>query len=160
MGSLYRRYPSKEQLAQWKRIVGTEQMIALVHTALAEENEPWAAFARFLRDALSAQGLGAPLLPVLGGRLPATDEVDAAADRLRTAFGALVGNAQRAGVLRADFTSSDMPLLLEHRTPRLPVPGERAAALHLCSLDLVLWGLRTSADFAGTARPQRSPRGH
>ncbi|MFF0628161.1 TetR/AcrR family transcriptional regulator [Streptomyces sp. NPDC004296] len=157
MGSLYRRYPSKEQLAQRMRIVGMEQLTALVHTALTEEDEPWSAFARFLRDALSAQGLGTPLLPVLGGRLPATDEVDAAADRLRTAFDALVGNAHRAGVLRADFTSADMPLLLEHLTPRLPVPDERAAALHLRYLDLVLQGLRTSAADSPTPLPGPAP---
>ncbi|MFF8311383.1 TetR/AcrR family transcriptional regulator [Streptomyces lydicus] len=157
MGSLYRRYPSKEQLAQRMRIVGMEQLVALVHTALAEEKEPWAAFARFLRDALSAQGLGTPLLPVLGGRLPATDEVDAASDRLRTAFDALVGPAHRAGVLRADFTSADLPLLLEHLTARLPVPGARAAALHVRYLDLVLRGLRTSPADSPTALPGPAP---
>lgn len=157
MGSLYRRYSSKEQLAQRMRIVGMEQLVALVNTALAEENEPWAAFARFLRDALSAQDLGGPLLPVLGGRLPATDEVDAAADQLRTALDALVGNAHRAGVLRADFTSADLPLLLEHLTPRLPIPGERAAALHLRYLDLVLGGLRTSVAGSPTALPGTAP---
>lgn len=157
MGSLYRRYPSKEQLAQRMRIVGMEQLRALVHTALAEENEPWAAFARFLHDALSTESLGAPLLPVLGGRLPATDEVDAAADQLRTAFDSLVGNAHRAGVLPADFTSADLPLLLEHLTPRLPVPGERAAALHLRYLDLVLRGLRSSAPGSPTALPGPAP---
>ncbi|TQF06353.1 TetR/AcrR family transcriptional regulator [Kitasatospora acidiphila] len=157
MGSLYRRYPSKEQLAQRMRIVGMEQLIALADTARAEESEPWAAFARFLHDALSAQGLGAPLLPVLGGRLPATDEVDATADRLRTAFDALVGSAHRAGVLRADFTSADLPLLLEHLTARLPVPAERAAELNLRHLDVVLGGLRTSATSAPTALPGPAP---
>ncbi|MFH8680888.1 TetR/AcrR family transcriptional regulator [Streptomyces lydicus] len=157
MGSLYRRYPSKEQLAQRMRIMGMEQLVALVHTALAKEKEPWAAFARFLRDALSAQGLGTPLLPVLGGRLPATDEVDAASERLRTAFDALVGPAHRAGVLRADFTSADLPLLLEHLTARIPVPGARAAALHVRYLDLVLRGLRISAADSPTALPGPAP---
>jgi hypothetical protein len=52
-------------------------------------------------------------------------------------------------VLRADFTSADIPLLLEHLAPRIPVTGERAASLHLRYLDLALVGLRTT----GPGRP-------
>ncbi|MFJ1807797.1 MULTISPECIES: TetR/AcrR family transcriptional regulator [unclassified Streptomyces] len=144
MGSLYRRYPSKELLAQRMRIVGMEQLVTLARTALSEEPDPWSAFARFLRDALSAPGPGGPLLPLVGGRLPATDDTVNAADRLRAALDDLVAGAHRAGVLRADFTSADIPLLLEHLSARMPVPSERAAALRLRYLDLVLAGLRTS----------------
>ncbi len=145
MGSLYRRYPSKELLAQRMRIVGMEQLVTQARTALTEELDPWASFARFLRDALSAQGSSGPLLPLVGGRLPATNEVVAAAAELRAALDDLVGGAHRAGVLRADFTSADIPLLLELLSARIPVTGERAAELHLRYLDLVLAGLRPSA---------------
>jgi hypothetical protein len=72
----------------------------------------------------------------------ATDEV-LTAERLRAALDDLVEGAHRAGVLRADFTSADVPLLLEHLTCRIPVTGERATALRLRYLDLVLAGLRT-----------------
>jgi hypothetical protein len=127
------------------RIVGMEQLVAQARTAIAEEPDPWSAFARFLRDVLSVQGPGSPFLPLIGGRLPATDDVVDAAQRLRAALDDLVGGAHGAGVLRADFTSADIPLLLEHLTVRIPVTGERAAALHLRYLDLVLAGLRTPA---------------
>ncbi|CAM5635902.1 MULTISPECIES: TetR/AcrR family transcriptional regulator [Streptomyces] len=143
MGSLYRRYPSKELLAQRMRIAGMEQLVTQARTALAEEPDPWTALVRFFRDALADQGAGGPLLPLVGGRLPATDEVRAAADRLRAALDDLVDGAHRKGVLRTDFTSADIPLLLEHLTPRIPVTSERATALHLRYLDLVLTGLRT-----------------
>ncbi|MEU5310897.1 helix-turn-helix domain-containing protein [Streptomyces sp. NPDC021562] len=145
MGSLYRRYPSKELLAQRMRIAGMEQLVTQARTALAEEPDPWAALVRFFRDALTEQGAGGPLLPLVGGRLPATDEVLTAAERLRTALDDLVQGAHRAGMLRADFTSADIPLLLEHLTPRIPVTGERATALHLRYLSLVLAGLRAPA---------------
>ncbi|MFI5679870.1 TetR/AcrR family transcriptional regulator [Streptomyces cellulosae] len=151
MGSLYRRYPSKELLAQRMRVMGMEQLVAQARTALAEEPDPWAAFARFLRDALSAQGAGGPLLPLVGGRLPATDEIVAAAGRLRAALDDLVDGAHRAGVLRADFASADVPLLLEHLTARIPVADERATAFHLRYLDLILAGLRTSTTDGPTA---------
>lgn len=109
MGSLYRRYPSKELLAQRMRTARMEQLVTQARTALTEEPGPWSAFARFLRDALSAQGAGGPLLPLVGGRLPATDDIAAAAGWLRAALDDLVGGAHRAGVLRADFTSADTP---------------------------------------------------
>jgi AcrR family transcriptional regulator len=143
MGSLYRRYPSKELLAQRMRIAGMEQLVTQARSALAEERDPWAALVRFFRDALADQGTAGPLLPLVGGRLPATDEVQAAAGQLRAALDDLVGGAHRAGVLRTDVTSADIPLLLEHLTLRIPVARERATALHLRYLDLVLAGLRT-----------------
>ncbi|KQW03607.1 TetR/AcrR family transcriptional regulator [Streptomyces sp. Root369] len=157
MGSLYRRYPSKEMLAQRMRIVGMEQLVTQARTALAEEPDPWAAFARFLRDALSDQGAGGPLLPLVGGRLPATDEIVAAAARLRAALDDLVDGAHRTGVLRADFTSADVPLLLEHLTARIPVTDERATTLHLRYLDLILAGLRTSTTDGPTALQSPAP---
>lgn len=158
MGSLYRRYPSKELLAQRMRIVGMEQLVTLARTALDEEPDPWSAFARFLRDALSDQGAGGgPLLPVVGGRLPGTDEIVAAAARLRGALDDLVDGAHRADVLRADFTSADVPLLLEHLTARIPVSDERATTLHLRYLDLVLAGLRTSTTEGSTALQSPAP---
>nr|BFD87181.1 TetR/AcrR family transcriptional regulator [Streptomyces sp. Xyl84] len=144
MGSLYRRYPSKDLLAQRMRVMGMDQLVAQARTALAEEPEPWEAFARFLRDALTAQGSGGPLLSLIGGRLPATDEVVAAAARLRAALDELVGRAHAAGVLRTDFASADVPLLLELLALRLPVTGERTVTLQLRHLDLVLAGLRTA----------------
>jgi AcrR family transcriptional regulator len=157
MGSLYRRYPSKESLAQRMRIVAMEHLITQARTALAEEPDPWSAFARFLRDVLSAQHPGSPLLPLVGGRLPATDDVVKAADRLRAALDDLVGGAHRAGVLRADFTSADIPLLLEHLSARIPVAAERASALHLRYLDLVLAGLRAAPTDEPTALTGPAP---
>ncbi|MFG2456635.1 TetR/AcrR family transcriptional regulator [Streptomyces sp. NPDC048523] len=157
MGSLYRRYPSKELLAQRMRILGMEQLVAQARTALAEEPDPWAAFARFLRDALSEQGAGGPLLSLVGGRLPATDETVAAAEQLRAALDDLVDGAHRAGLLRGDFTSADVPLLLEHLTARIPVTDERATTLHLRYLDLVLAGLRTPATDGPTALQSPPP---
>ncbi|MGW3465914.1 TetR/AcrR family transcriptional regulator, partial [Streptomyces olivaceoviridis] len=65
MGSLYRRYPSKELLAQHMRIAGMEQLVRQARTALAEEPDPWTALVRFFRDALADQGAGGPLLPLV-----------------------------------------------------------------------------------------------
>lgn len=157
MGSLYRRYPSKELLAQQMRIRGMEQLTDQARSAIAAEPDPWAAFARFLRDVLSSPTGSGPLLPLIGGRLPLTDEVRAAAEGMRSVFDELVGSAHQAGVLRADFTSADIPLLIEHLSARMPVTAERAAALHLRYLDIVLAGLHTCPTHASAALPGTSP---
>jgi AcrR family transcriptional regulator len=155
MGSLYRRYPSKELLAQRMRIRWMEGLADQARAATAEEPDPWAAFARFLRDVVSSSRCAGPLLPLVGGRLPATDEVHAAAQHMRAAFDELVSRAHRAGVLRADFTSADIPLLLEHLTARIPATSERAAALHQRYLALILAGLRVNT--AGQAADADAP---
>ena len=157
MGSLYRRCPSKELLTQWMRVMGREQLVAQARTALAEEPDPWAAFARFLRNALSAQGAVGPLLPLVGDRLPATGDIVAPSSRLRAALADLVDGVHRAGVLRADLTSADVPLLLEHLTARIPVTDERATTLRLRYLDLILTGLRTSTTERPTALQSPAP---
>ena len=126
MGSLYRRYPSKEMLAQRMRVVGMEQLATQARTALAEEPDPWAAFARFLRNALLGPGgRRLQLLPLVGGRLPATEEIVAAAARLRAALDDLVDGAHRTGVLRADFASADVP---RARTPHRADPRHQSNA--------------------------------
>jgi AcrR family transcriptional regulator len=157
MGSLYRRYPSKELLAQRMRIMSMERLTDQARSAVAAEHDPWEAFARFLRDVVSSPARGGPLLALIGGRLPATEEVRTAAEQLRSAFDALVGKAHRAGVLRADFASADLPLLIEHLTARMPVDGERTAALHLRYLDIVLTGLRAGGDRSSASLPGPAP---
>lgn len=141
MGSLYRRYPAKEDLAQALRVEGMNELTTLARTAMADHPDPWTALATFLRTALSATDTGS-LLPLVGGRLPATDEVDAAAHRLQQALDDLVDAAHQSGALRQDFSSADLPLLLNHLNARLPTTTERAIELHLRYLDLVLSGLQ------------------
>ncbi|MGW6690813.1 helix-turn-helix domain-containing protein [Streptomyces sp. NPDC054961] len=144
MGSLYRRYPAKEDLAQALRVQGMNELASLARRAMEDHGDPWTALAAFLRAALSSPD-GVSLLPLIGGRLPATDEIDSASHRLKAALDDLVDAAHRSGALREDVSSADLPLLLSHLSPRLPTASERAVELHLRYLDLVLSGLRHPA---------------
>ncbi|WP_441246955.1 TetR/AcrR family transcriptional regulator [Kitasatospora sp. McL0602] len=154
MGSLYRRYPAKEDLAQALRMQGMDELTALARRAASEHADPWTALASFLRAALSAPDAGS-LLPLIGGRLPATEEIDAASGRLKAALDGLVDAAHRSGALRADVSSADLPLLLSHLSPRLPTAAERATELHLRYLDLVLLGLQNPS--TPDRQPDRAP---
>lgn len=159
MGSLYRRYPSKEDLAQHMRIVRMQRLTELARVVLAAAPDPWSALARFLRQALSAQGPSGTLLPLLGGLLPRNDAVTAAAEELRAVLHEMVSVAHDAGVLRSDFTAADIPLLLDHLAPRIPAASERTTTLHLRYLELILAGLRSpAAASAPAALPGPAPQ--
>ncbi|MER7584406.1 helix-turn-helix domain-containing protein [Kitasatospora sp. NPDC097691] len=147
MGSLYRRYPAKEDLAQALRVDGMNRLAGMARTAMTDHPDAWTALTTFLRAALSSPDTSS-LLTLIGGRLPATDEVNAADERLQRALDDLVAAAHRGGTLRRDFTSADIPLLLSHLNTRLPTTTERAVQLHLRYLDLVLDGLRTPSTTA------------
>lgn len=69
MGSLYRRYPAKEDLAQALRVEGMNDLASLAGTAMADHPDPWAALVSFLRATLSATGTGS-LLPLIGAACP------------------------------------------------------------------------------------------
>ncbi|MEV6105397.1 helix-turn-helix domain-containing protein [Streptomyces sp. NPDC051940] len=154
MGSLYRRYPAKEDLAQALRVESMNELTDLARTAMADHADPWTALTAFLRAAMSTP-ITSSLLALIGGRLPATDEVDAADDRLRRALDDLVQAAHRSGKLRPDFSSADIPLLLNHLNVRLPTSSERAIELKLRYLDLLVAGLHTPAQ--PDEQPTRAP---
>ncbi|MER6958863.1 hypothetical protein [Streptomyces sp. NPDC000618] len=80
-----------------------------------------------------------------------------AAARLCAALDDLVDGAHRAGQLRTDFTSADIPLLLEHLTTRIPVTAEHAATPHQRYLDLALTGLLTPTATTPTTLPATLP---
>jgi AcrR family transcriptional regulator len=108
---LYRRYRSKDELLQRLSLDGLRRYIAEAEAALADEGDPWAAFAGFMRRALDA---GTSALTIrFAGSFTATDEHH----RLgRAAFAAtqrLLDRVRAAGVLRADIEASDISLLFE-----------------------------------------------
>lgn len=153
MGSLYRRYGSKEDLVQRIREDGAARSVdALTAAMAAEPDDPWAALVRYLRSMVA----GGPVstLPALGGRLPATPLLDATVGRLRSLLTELLRRCRRAGAVRDDVRPSDLVLVLQLAMARFPC-GEpaRADALRLRYLDVMLAGLRAGA----AGHPLRGP---
>lgn len=120
MGSLYRRYPTKDDLARHVQVDGLDRWTTLAEEAL-DNPDPWEALALALRAALT-QGGDVSMLPVIGGRFAPSPEVDAASARLEQALDALVRRAVAEGVLRPDVTLADLVLLLQILGSRLPGP--------------------------------------
>lgn len=121
MGSLYRRFRTKEELLQRMCVDAMEYGIAALERGLAHE-DPWAGLVGYLRDCVEF-GTGA-LAPV-AGTIETTPEMWRTARRAIDLVERLVARAHAAGVLRADVTALDLSLLIERFSRREgaePVP--------------------------------------
>jgi AcrR family transcriptional regulator len=117
IGSLYRRYRSKEELIQRLAVLAVEQWNEAAERGLAAD-DPWAGFAGFVTECVeSGQGSLAPV----AGTVEVTPEMWAASNRGDDLLAALVARAHEAGVLRPDATAVDVSLLIEQlgRSPLL-----------------------------------------
>jgi AcrR family transcriptional regulator len=144
IGTLYRRYPSKEALVQHLCLDGMRRLEAVTRDALARlDDDPWETFATYMADALDA-GAGA-LGAALAGTFSPTDELVTAARELYAASHELIERVKAAGALRSDVTQEDVGLLFEQlRAVRLG-DDERTAEVQRRYLALLLQALRAPA---------------
>jgi AcrR family transcriptional regulator len=140
IAALYRRYRSKDDLLQRLAGDGLHGYIAAAEAALADDGDPWDAFARFLRRSLDA---GAGSLTVrLAGAFTPTEELQRQARTAFTATQRLLDRTKAAGALRPDIQVGDISLLLEQlQAVRIGDP-HRSGQLRHRYLALVLDALR------------------
>jgi AcrR family transcriptional regulator len=143
IGTLYRRYPSKEALVLHLCQDGMERLEAVARAALERDGDPWDVFRSFMEDGLAA-GAGT-LGPALAGTFTPTDALLAAARRLHRAVQQVITRAHADGALREDVTQEDVNLVFEQlRAVRLGDEA-RTAALQRRYLELALQALRAPA---------------
>ena len=150
VGSIYRRYRGKEELAQSLRVWAIDHLATLARecmsTAKTDEAVLKTFFSRYLTESVG------PLIPVLGGKLPEHAEVTRAAEELEAALQSMVDVCIDAREVPPDFTAADVMLMTVHLRPTLPIEGDRATEIHTRYLDFMLDGLR-----GGTPRPTITP---
>jgi AcrR family transcriptional regulator len=143
IGTLYRRYPSKEALVLHLCQDGMARLEAVARAALERDGDPWDVFRAFMEDGLAA-GAGT-LGPALAGTFTPTDALLAAARRLHRAVQQVIARAHEDGALREDVTQEDVNLVFEQlRAVRLGDEA-RTGALQRRYLELALQGLRAPA---------------
>ncbi|MEV0160126.1 TetR/AcrR family transcriptional regulator [Nonomuraea fuscirosea] len=120
MGSLYRRYRTKEELLQRLCLIAMERSLESAEAGLAHA-DPWEGLALFVRAGVADRS-GA-LAPV-AGTIEVTDEMWRVARRAGEVAARLVARAHEAGVLRNDVTRLDIALLIEQFSR--PAPGPPA----------------------------------
>ncbi|OUC90843.1 TetR family transcriptional regulator [Streptosporangium minutum] len=109
IGSLYRRYRTKEELFQRLSELALDQWNVAAEAGLAHE-DPWAGLAGFVTACVEfGQGSLAPI----AGTVDVTPEMWAKSTRGDEILAAIVARARGAGVLRPEITPTDVSLLIE-----------------------------------------------
>ncbi|MFF4322828.1 TetR/AcrR family transcriptional regulator [Streptomyces sp. NPDC001568] len=149
IGTLYRRYGSKEQLLQHLCAIGIAQTIADLQVALEAEGTGWEALAQYMAAAVDAR---AGAFAGLAGTFSLPDEVSTANDRARGLAERLLRRGHDDGTVRADVTTLDITHLVEmfSRCPRRTEQDDHARRR---MLTLALDGLHA----ARTALPGPQP---
>ena len=143
VGSLYRRYPSKEALVAGLCLDAALAVEGQAHVALDRARAyPWGAFVGFMTGAL-AEG-SVLLIAGLAGRLGPNEELAAAAGRVRAVVGELLAFVQAAGAIRPDVAVDDLALLFTQLRAIRHADEQRALALRRRSLELTLQAFHAS----------------
>jgi AcrR family transcriptional regulator len=163
IGSLYRRYRTKEQLFQHLSVIALDRWAEAAEEGLAHD-DPWDGLAGYVTTCVD---FGPGSLAPIAGTIEVTEEMTAKSQQADDALDALVARAQAAGVLRDDVTSIDISLLIEQlsRSPLLDqlaqqgrhdlTEAARSARRRLVAI--ALDGLRAPRP-AGSRLPGEPPR--
>jgi AcrR family transcriptional regulator len=151
VGTLYRRFPVKEDLIDAVFEDAVEEVVSAAERAL-ELPDPWQGFTSFLEHALELHRGNRGLKDVVATRAHGRARVEAMRDRLTPLVRRLIERAHAAGALRTDFTPEDMPLLFWTSGRVIEATGEVAPELWRRYLGFLLDGLR-----AGAATPLPRP---
>src|SRR5215208_2585530 len=136
IGALYRRYASKEELLQRLALDGLRRYIAEAEAALADEGDPWEAFAAFMRSSLDAGA--SSLSRRLAGTFTPTDELNEAGRHAFELSQRLLDRTKAAGALREEIEVGDLTLIFEALQALQVGDADRAGTLRHRYLALLL----------------------
>jgi AcrR family transcriptional regulator len=143
MSALYRRYPSKQDLLARLASDGLRRYTAAAEAALADDGDPWAAFAGFLGRVVDADTHAFTLR--LAGTFTAPKDLYDDAERAQALTVTLLQRTKAAGAVRADLDVNDLSFVFEQvASVRLGDP-DRTRQLRHRYLGLLLDGLHTSS---------------
>jgi AcrR family transcriptional regulator len=148
VGTVYRRFPDREQLIDALFEERVEEMAALAGSCLTEP-DPWTGFTRFLEGMLEAQARDRGLKELLLSTDHVRARVSHARERLLPIAGQIVERAKAAGALRADFAPQDMPLIQGMLGSIIDGSRDVAPEIWRRYLEIVLRGLRADKTTAG-----------
>ena len=142
MGTLYRRFPRKDDLiaAIFEQRLGE---LADVAEEALDDPEPWDGFVRFLEAVGELQAANRGFQDILAHTLRREGALTPARRRVRRLNAKLVERAQRAGVLRHDITAEDITVFLMSLCPVVEATSEVAPDFWRRFLAISIDGLRT-----------------
>jgi AcrR family transcriptional regulator len=110
MGTLYRHFPTKEELIDAVLEEAFEELIVLAERGAAAD-DAWSGFTTFLEEALARHAVNRGLKDVIATSEHGRRRAEAMRARLRPLLRRMIEDAQAQGALRSDFTAEDVPML-------------------------------------------------
>jgi AcrR family transcriptional regulator len=110
VGTVYRHFPTKESLVEAVALDGYEETCAIARESL-ELEDPWQAFSDFMWRGARLRRNDRAQCEIHSTRPDVMRRVAGDKRELLGLVGQLIERGQRAGVIRADLSASDMPLL-------------------------------------------------
>jgi AcrR family transcriptional regulator len=142
IGALYRRYGSKQDLLRRLSAEGLRTYTAAVEDALADDGDPWAAFAGFMRRIVDADTHSLTLR--LAGTFTPTEELYRDSERAQELNVRLFERTRAAGAIRSDIEVDDIALLLEQLAAVRVADEDRTRQLRHRYLALLLEALHNT----------------
>jgi AcrR family transcriptional regulator len=143
ISALYRRYRSKEDLLQQLSLDGLRRYIVEVEAALADDGDPWEAFANFMRRAVEADTNSLTLH--LAGTFTPTEDHWRDGEKAFNLNVCLLNRTKEAGALRQEIDVGDLSLLFEQLAAVKVGDPERTNQLRQRYLALLLDALRDTS---------------
>lgn len=140
VGTAYRHFANKRELARAIFAEGVERMLALADEAAADP-DPWSGLVRFLEGAAEAQCADRGLRETLMG-FHDVEIFDRIQDRFTTALESIIDRGRRSGALRDDAAATDVGVIVIMLGTVADVGGDASPQLWRRYLPLLLAGLR------------------
>jgi AcrR family transcriptional regulator len=152
MGTLYRHFPTKDDLIDAVLDDAFAEMAELAESAAAEE-DAWTGLAGFLARGLELQVANRGLRDVFATRAADAPRISAKRERILPPLRRVVERAQAQGSLRTDFAAEDLPLLFWAGDRVIDVTVEVAPEYWRRYVALLLDGLRAGGTTPLPGRP-------
>ncbi|MBB4936258.1 AcrR family transcriptional regulator [Streptosporangium album] len=140
ISALYRRYAGKEDLLRRLCSDGLKTFTAEAEAALAEEGDPWSAFAGFMRRVVDADVHS--LTINLAGTFTPDEHLHREAARASDLATRVFDRAVQAGALRPGLDATDMSMIFEQLAALHLGDEERTSQIRRRYLALMLDALR------------------
>ncbi|MCV7066995.1 TetR/AcrR family transcriptional regulator [Mycolicibacterium farcinogenes] len=145
VGTVYRRFATKEELIEAIFVDGMEQLTALAEIALQHEDS-WLGFAWYVERMCEITATDRGLREIAFSKAYGGDRVKACQEKLVPVLTKVVERAQGDGYLRPEVSSTDMPLLGLLSGTVSEFAGNVDAELWRRYVALLLEGMRAHVD--------------
>jgi AcrR family transcriptional regulator len=144
VATLYRRFPTRPELITCAFTMKMEEYAAEAERALAYD-DPWDGFCWYVERLCEMQAGDLGFTDVLTMAFPTSAEFEEVRDRAFLRFRELTKRAKKAGRLRRDFSTEDMPLILMANAGVVSASGAAAPDAWRRIVRLILHGLEAPA---------------